>query len=167
MARIRSIHPDICTSESMALLPAEVERTYCRLWTHCDDSGRCVDNVKLIKAAIFPLHDDVTCEVLDEHLTRLVAGRHLVGYEVAGRAYLQVREWSRYQHPQKARESKLPVRDSYAKPTRGVVELEVESKGLEGRGDWIDTSAKPTDESSPVPNPTRLAEVTRGLKAIG
>ena len=55
MARIRSVHPDICTSETMAGLDAELERTFVRLWTHCDDFGKCFDNVRLIKAAYLPV----------------------------------------------------------------------------------------------------------------
>ncbi len=165
MARIRSVHPDICLSEAMAALPAEIERTYVRLWTHCDDHGRCVDNVKLIKAAIYPLHDDMTCEVLDGHLDRLCEGRHLIGYEVEGRAYLQVREWGKYQHPQRARDSKIPVRDSSARRTRGLVDMEMECQGLEGRGACADASrtrigATPDLETRPPRNEVAL-EATR------
>jgi hypothetical protein len=74
MARIRSVHPDICISETMAVVSAELERTFVRLWTHCDDHGRCQDNVHLIKAGIYPLHLDVTPERLDEELDGLVVG---------------------------------------------------------------------------------------------
>lgn len=152
----------------MALLPAEIERTYVRLWTHCDDHGRCVDNVKLIKAAIYPLHDDMTVEVVDEHIDRLVTGRHLIGYQIDGRKYLQVREWTKYQHPQRARSSPIPVADRSATRTRGSAEMERKDHGLEGRGDWMDTSANPTDASRPaLPNPRRLEEARSVLRAIG
>ena len=63
MARIRSVKPELCTSETMAEVSAEAERTFVRLWTHCDDEGRCKDNPKLLKAALFPLHDDCTSPV--------------------------------------------------------------------------------------------------------
>lgn len=161
MARIRSVHPDLCISESMAALPAAVERTYVRLWTHCDDQGRCVDNVKLIKAAIYPLHDDMTLDVLNDHLDRLVAGRHLVGYEVDGRALLQVREWTKYQHPQRPAKEKLPVRDTSARLTRVAVQSrggDMEMDAQEGRGDCADKSA------TVPPNPSRLEEVKRTLQ---
>lgn len=157
------MHPNICISEAMAELPAEVERTYVRLWTHCDDHGRCVDNVKLIKAAIYPLHDDMTLEVLDAHLDRLVAGRHLVGYEVNGREFLQVREWTVYQHPQRPKDSPIPVRDGSARLTRVVNAMHGEVRDTdaqEGRGDCA-------DESATVPrNPSRLEEATRTLKSV-
>lgn len=157
MARIRSVHPNICLSESMAALPAEIERTYVRLWTHCDDYGRCVDNVKLIKAAIFPLVDDVTCDALDGHLDRLVAGDHLIGYEIDGRRYLQVREWKVYQHPQRPRDSVIPVVDDAAKRTRVLADVsgpvvgegEVDEEGLRrGRGACTDAS-RPRNGAQP------------------
>lgn len=130
----------------MAVLPAEVERTYVRLWTHCDDQGRCVDNPKLVKAAIYPLHDDMTVELVDEHLDLLVANRHLIGYAIEGRAYLQVREWGKYQHPQRPNKARLPEFSPSARRTRGVHEVHggnVEAARTEGnrRGDCADTSA--------------------------
>lgn len=160
MPRIRSVHPDLCVSESMALLPAEVERTYVRLWTHMDDQGRCVDNVKLIKAAIYPLHDDMTLIELDKHLNRLVGGSHLIDYEVDGKPYLQVREWTKYQHPQRPAKEKLPAPS--AKRTRGVHATQggdMERDGTEGsrRGDCADTSATVPAHLAIAPKPEALA----------
>lgn len=108
MARIRSVKPELCESETMAALPAEVERTFVRLWTHCDDEGRCKDNPKLIKAAIFPLHDDVTPADVDAHLSVLAAAGCVVRYEVDGVRCLAVPSWKTHQHPQKPRKSVLP-----------------------------------------------------------
>lgn len=168
MARIRSVHPDICTSETMAALPAEVERTYVRLWTHMDDHGRCIDNVKLIAAALYPLNDDMTVEVVDKHLDLLCANGHLVGYEVAGTRCLEVCEWTKYQHPQRKTDSRVPVREASATRTRcvqpnlfGSGRGSMEMYAQEGRGDCADTSA------TVPPNPRRLDEIRSGLKAIG
>lgn len=108
MARIRSVTPGICTSETMASLSAEVERTFVRLWTHLDDEGRCVDHPKLIKAALFPLHDEVTAAVVDAHLAELEQAGCLVRHESAGQRYLAVPSWGQHQHPQKARPSTIP-----------------------------------------------------------
>lgn len=109
MARIRSVKPDICTSETLAGLPAEVERTFVRLWTHLDDEGRCVDHPKLIKAALFPLHDEVTAEVVDAHLSALATAGCILRYGVEGKRYIACPSWSNHQHPQKARDSILPA----------------------------------------------------------
>jgi hypothetical protein len=108
MARIRSVHPDICVSETMAALPAELERTFVRLWTHCDDHGRCLDIARLIKAAIYPLHDDVTVDLLDWELSQLAEAGLLWRYEANGKHYVEVRSWTEFQKPQRPRESKFP-----------------------------------------------------------
>lgn len=107
MARIRSVHPDICLSEPMARLSASLERTFVRLWTHCDDYGRCVDNSLLIKAAIYPLHEDVTADKLDDELDDLKDAGLIFRYVVAGRRLIQVRSWDEYQHPNRPKPSKL------------------------------------------------------------
>lgn len=108
MARIRSVKPEICESETMARLSAEVERTFVRLWTHCDDHGRAKDHPGLIKAALFPLHDDVTPDVVDSHLAALAAEGLIVRYTVGGKRWLACPSWAEHQHPQKPRPSKVP-----------------------------------------------------------
>lgn len=108
MARIRSVHPDICLSETMAGVSAELERTFVRLWTHCDDKGRCIDNARLLKAALFPLHDEMTAVDVDEHLRLLWRAGLLQRYSVEGNNYLQVCSWSEYQHPKHPTDSKYP-----------------------------------------------------------
>jgi len=119
MARIRSIHPDMCVSETMAdeavtSCPRHtecgcLERTFGRLWTHCDDHGRTTDNVRLIKAAIYPLHDVITFAVLDAELNALMRAGLIVRYEVDGKGYIEVRSWAEYQHPDKPKPSKYPA----------------------------------------------------------
>lgn len=112
MARIRSVKPELCTSETMAEVSAVAERTFVRLWTHCDDEGRCKDNPKLLKAALFPLHDDVTVADVDAHLWELSDRGLIVRYSVAGDPFLHVPSWHDHQKPQKRQPSKLPAPDS-------------------------------------------------------
>jgi len=109
MARIRSVKPELCTSETMAEVSAVAERTFIRLWTHCDDEGRCKDNPKLLKAALFPLHDDVTTADVDDHLWELSDCGLIVRYSIAGDPYLHVPSWHEHQKPQKRQVSKLPA----------------------------------------------------------
>jgi len=109
MARIRSVKPELCTSETMAEVSAVAERTFIRLWTHCDDEGRCKDNPKLLKAALFPLHDDVTTADVDAHLWELSDCGLIVRYSIDGDPYLHVPSWHEHQKPQKRQVSKLPA----------------------------------------------------------
>ena len=117
MSRIRSVHPDICTSETMADLEARYERTFVRLWTHCDDEGRCLDNVRLIKAALYPLHDKVTFEALEQDLAKLTEVGLIVRYEHDGSRLIQVVSWDEFQHPQRARASKYAPPDLHVADT--------------------------------------------------
>jgi hypothetical protein len=92
----------------MSTISASGERTFVRLWTHCDDQGRCIDNPRLIKAALYPLHDDMTATRVDEDLDELARADLLVRYEVDGKRYLAVQSFSEYQKPKYPTESKLP-----------------------------------------------------------
>jgi hypothetical protein len=108
MARIRSVKPELCTSETMALLTAEEERTFVRLWTHCDDEGRSRNNPRLIKAAILPLHDDITPDDITDHISRLEDLGLVLIYEVDEVSYLLIPSWHEHQHPQRRQPSKFP-----------------------------------------------------------
>lgn len=110
MARIRSVHPDICVSETIeALGDPDLEVTFVRLWTHCDDHGRCPDNLLLIKAAIYPLKERVNARVLDGWLDQLAVAGLIVRYEVDGKKYLAVSSWDEFQHPNRPKDSKCPA----------------------------------------------------------
>lgn len=143
MPRIRSVHPDICVSETMANLPANLERTFVRLWTHCDDEGRCEDRPRIIKAAIYPLHDDMTWEAVSDDLDGLVEAGLVVRYSVEGRGYVQICGWDEYQHPQRPRPSEYPnvdradgpIREPSAKRRVHVPDVHVSGEG-DGEGAW-------------------------------
>lgn len=107
MARIRSIHPDACDSEKLARLSDPGERLFWRLQTHCDDDGRCDDNVRLIAAKCVPLLD-WTSDDVNDLLDELEYVGLLVRYEVAGKGYVQVVQWDRFQKPRKPQRGKRP-----------------------------------------------------------
>jgi hypothetical protein len=151
MARIRSIHPEACTSEKLARVSAEAERCYWRLQTHCDDEGRAEDNPRLIWAALFPLLEDVDPVKVDGWLLELAVAGLIERYEVEGRRYLAVTQWERFQHPQRPRPSKIPepscalpvpVRDKDATPRVDVVPGEGEGVGDEEGGEIAPRTAR-------------------------
>jgi hypothetical protein len=111
MARIRSIHPSACTSEKMAELSGDEERCFWRLQTHCDDEGRCEDHPRLIWAALFPLHADVSPDDVAVWLDALVEVGLLVRYVVGGKRYVQVERWHDFQKPKHPTPTKLPSPD--------------------------------------------------------
>ncbi|RMI39897.1 hypothetical protein EBO15_28440 [Actinomadura harenae] len=81
--------------------------TWIGLWTHCDDQGRAKDNVKLIKAALWPL-DPVSLQDVEDDLAVLAEHGRIVRYEVAGRRFLAVVGWHEHQKISKPTPSKLP-----------------------------------------------------------
>lgn len=106
MARIRSIKPDFFTSETIAQLDMTDRLLFIGLWTHVDDNGVCRDVPALMKAAVFPLDEDVTLMRVAGGLMRLAELGLVVRYMVGGKAYLAVSTWSEHQkvqHPGKPR----------------------------------------------------------------
>jgi hypothetical protein len=111
MPRIRTIKPDFFTSDTVSALPLRARLTWIGLWTHCDDHGRCRDNVKLIKAAVWPL-DEVSLRDIESDLRDLEAAGVLFRYEVAGKGYLQVTNWREHQKVDHPSKSPIPPPDS-------------------------------------------------------
>lgn len=170
MARIRSVHPDICASQTLAQLPAHLERTFVRFWTHCDDHGRCEDRPRLIKAGIYPEHDEITWERLDGELWELDAAGLIIRYESGGKAYIAVCSWSEYQHPQKPRPSKFPPPpetddngtpdDPSGTATRRVRDTSGNGMGLERERERETGGEKETVTAAPKPSLALVAPDT-------
>lgn len=90
MARIRSIKPDAFRSDTLSQVPRGVRWTFAGLWTYLDDDGYGRDNVRLIKAALYPLDEDITVDTIADDLNQLEAIGSICRYEVDGKAYLHV-----------------------------------------------------------------------------
>lgn len=107
MARIRTIKPDAFHSDSLAAVDRGVRWTFAGLWTYCDDEGRARCDIRLIKAALYPLDDDITLATLVSDLDALEAVGCVCRYEVAGRKYLHIPGWE-HQKINRPTTSKLP-----------------------------------------------------------
>lgn len=129
MPRMRTLKPAFATSEAIAVLSIPCRLHFAMLWTYADDDGRGLDNPRLIKAAIWPLDDDVDLEVVEGWQTELAFHGRIVRYEAGGRRYFEVANFEEHQKPQKKVDSKYPatgegvvlpppvaLRDSYATP---------------------------------------------------
>lgn len=108
MARIRTVKPEFWTDETMAEVPREVRLLFLGLLNHVDDEGRCVDNPRLVKAAVFPLDDDITSEIIRRWLDELSTKARVVLYEASGRRYLQVCNFRKHQKIDRPAPSRLP-----------------------------------------------------------
>lgn len=108
MPRIRHIKPEFFTSEDVSALPLRARLTWIGLWTHCDDHGRTKDQVRLIKAAVWPL-DDVSLRDVAEDLATLADHGRIVRYEVSDARYLAVQNWHFHQSINRTSRARFPA----------------------------------------------------------
>ena len=110
MARIRTIKPSFFTSLTIAELPVSTRLTFVGLWTHVDDSGRCIYEPRLIRAALWPL-DDYTVADVEADVRRLTEASLIAHYTVGDRSYIEICGWAEHQHINRPRPSILPGPD--------------------------------------------------------
>lgn len=108
MPRIRTYKPEFFASEDVSVLPFRARLTWLGLWTQCDDHGRTKDNVKLIKAAVWPL-DDVSLRDVEEDLATLAGHGRIVRYEVGGVRLLAVVNWHFHQSINRPGKPRFPA----------------------------------------------------------
>ncbi len=95
MARARNIKPGFFRNSDLVELPMEARLLFIGLWTLADREGRLEDRPKQIKMEIFPA-DNVDCDVL---LGLLASTGMVARYEVGGKRFLQVVNFTRHQNP--------------------------------------------------------------------
>lgn len=148
MARIRTIKPDAFTSDSLSSVPRGTRWTFAGLWTYADDKGRARDDVRLIKAALYPLDDAVTLADVAHDLDLLAGIGGICRYIVAGRGYLHMPKWhhQKINRPTPAKSPPcplhedgenghvLPVEDSVSDHGALSESSAWEGKGREGKG---------------------------------
>lgn len=108
VARIRSIKPESATSLDLAGVSIPCRWHFAILWTYADDDGRGVDEPRLLKAAIWPLDDEITLESIEGFQAELERAGLIERYEHDARPYFAVVNFAKHQHPQKPTPSKLP-----------------------------------------------------------
>lgn len=138
MARIRTIKPEFFTSLTIADLTPEQRLTFIGLWTHVDDEGRCVDDPRLIKAAVWPL-DDRTAADIEIDLKALSESSLITRYVLNRKRYLAVTGWSEHQRINRPTPSKLPAPEQGEPPTPTPPTRE--------NGDSLNTHAQLTEDS--------------------
>lgn len=108
MTRIRTIKPDAFTSETLTRVSVHARWTFAGLWTYVDDEGRGKADARLIKAAVWPLDDDVTVEHVKAHLDELEREHAICRFEQDGRGLLHVVNWQQHQRINRPAASRLP-----------------------------------------------------------
>lgn len=115
MARIRSVKPELRTSEVVASWPREVRYFFVLLWGYLDDKGRGLDVPKTIAGDCFPHDEDVTPAKVNRWLdlmakTKLDPNKPppICRYEVGGRRYVHCVNWGEHQRANRPTPSRLP-----------------------------------------------------------
>ncbi len=108
MARIRSVKPEMRRSLTVCAWPYPVRWTFVGLPGYMDDAGRGIDDVRLVKAELYPIDDDMTTRKLEEHLARIEREGPLCRYEVGGVRYLHITSWREHQRVNRPTPSRIP-----------------------------------------------------------
>ncbi|MEU9410120.1 hypothetical protein AB0E08_31150 [Streptomyces sp. NPDC048281] len=110
MARIRTIKPEAFTSESLAEVTVEAERTFFGLLTQADDHGRHRDNAAIIAGLLWPLRAEHTSVHVEDDLQQLANAGLVCRYTGCdGRRYVHIVTWSEHQRIDKPSQSRLPA----------------------------------------------------------
>jgi len=117
MARIRQIKPEFFDDPDLGDISIGANLLFIGMWTLADREGRLEDNVRRLKARIFPYRDDVDVSACVGELQ----GKDMVRrYSVDGRAYLWIRSFTKHQRPHpKEPESVIPPCDDMSPPKHG------------------------------------------------
>jgi len=121
MARIRSVKPEMFTSATVAALSVPVRWTFVGLLTYADDQGRGRDEARLVKAAVWPMDDDMPWQQVAAHLDELERAGLICRYEAEGKRLLHVSGWPEHQaisHPAKPKLPECP-KASHRNPPDG------------------------------------------------
>ena len=95
MARARNIKPGFFRNADLVELPMEARLLFIGLWTLADRAGRLEDRPKQIKMDVFPA-DSVD---VDGALDLIDATGMLARYEVGGKRYIQITNFTKHQNP--------------------------------------------------------------------
>lgn len=97
--RIRSLHPNLLSSERFSGLSDFAEVLFLRLHLGADDEGRMVGDLGLLKAWLFPLRARTTAEQIDAGLDELQEASLVVRYSDGKRRLLAIVDFVEFQKP--------------------------------------------------------------------
>lgn len=109
MARIRTIKPELCTSQSVARLSRPARLFFVLLLTEADDEGRFVDAPRRLAGALFPWDDDVDAHDVDGWLKEMAAEEIIVRYSTPAGDFAAFGNWLAHQKVQHPAPSRFPT----------------------------------------------------------
>lgn len=182
MPRIRTIKPEFFGSLTIGRLSLRARLTAIGLLPYVDDAGRGLDEPRLIKAAVWPLDDEIRHEDVADDLSELEAVRWLERWtdEETGRPLLRVRSFLEHQRINRPTPSKLPpspeelglIEDSMSAHGGLTEDSPPEGKGRERNGGEGKPAASSSAERLVTNKPEEAALVvdelttTHGVDAV-
>lgn len=92
MARIRTIKPDLCTSEMFAECSPNARLLFLLLFCHCDDNGIHPASFRKAKMEVFP-SDSFTVDDIEAMINELLDNGLLIEYSIGENHYWKVTGW--------------------------------------------------------------------------
>lgn len=171
MARIRTVKPEICTSEQFVECTRDARLLFVLMWNFCDDGGVHPASERRLKMEVFPA-DDLTTDNIRRMIDELLAIGLLIEYEVKSKKYWRVTGWHHqrierptYKYPlengavpKNAAEYRRSIGDRSPPEWNGE-----EWNGVEGNGGDIDRRTPP-DGFAPIQ--TTLDQIKAAGKVI-
>lgn len=150
----RILNSSICVSDSIDALTFFQEAFFYRLLVSVDDYGNFDARAKVIRAAVFPLKEDVSLEDIEEALEAFEKQGMLQFYMVGEKKYIHLTGWSRFQRLRNSKHKYPGPEDDRAvicDPEKGKQEETANSK--------VEENASKTDENTDI-EPENSEKVT-------
>ncbi len=106
MPKIRTIKPEMKSSETVAKLSIYARLLFIWLITEADDEGRLLDNAKTLSGTCFPLDDDIEVKDVSKWLEEIADVGLIRRYRRDEKSVIQITGWSEHQKIQPTRKSK-------------------------------------------------------------
>jgi hypothetical protein len=130
-ARIRTIKPEFWGDEKVSRLQRPVRLTFLGLISAAsDDAGRCRGNPRAVRAAVYPLDEDISTEEISAHLDQLAAVGLIKLYSVNSEPYIEIANFTRHQRIQRPSPSQLPPPPPVSETAESLREESVIDRGL-------------------------------------
>lgn len=147
---IRTLKRSFFTDEKVTIAPREVRLTFLGLVVNADDYGRLRADPRLLKAAIYPLDDSVTAQVVAGEIDELVHLRLVRRYDVNGTAYLEISNFAKHQVMNRKYGSDIPAPAEEVPTQCGESADAVRAHGRSGANDNANANEGAERSSGPV-----------------
>jgi hypothetical protein len=156
MARVRTIHPDGPKDEAVSKCTIAARYVWDRLPCYADKEGRLPDKPFSLRIDIFPT-DPISTEQMDGYLGELATQGLIVRYQVAGRRYIAIPNFLKYQNPHRNEAcSRIPPPSDDVQHRRSS--LSTSDLGPPSSGNFPSTPADPDPVKDPVTDPDPESE---------